>query len=108
MSTPITSPWGAVQTATEYDGGICFVSTPGHGGFFVPDELLAGIPEKEQQYAEHWSGSKNWYEEDCAALSVMFWLNDKLRARHPLDTIKGYWEELAKENDWQKGNKGHE
>ena len=74
---------------------------PGHGGFYVPDESLACIPVIEQEYAEHWSGSKNWYEEDCAALSVMYWLNDKLRGQYPSDMIKGHWEELAKENDWK-------
>lgn len=69
------SPWGPCQTVHDHGQGVYTVSTAGHGGIFVPDELLADIPEDEQLYGAMWSGSRNWYEEDCAALIPMFRLS---------------------------------
>lgn len=61
------TPWGPSQSVRKLGtSGIRFVSTEGHGGFYVPDELLKRITVKEMEYAEKWSGSVNWYEEDCA------------------------------------------
>jgi hypothetical protein len=69
-----TSPWGTVntqQTLACVDGHyIDLVSTPSHGGAYVPDALLHYIPEAEQLEAARWSGSRNWYEEDCCIESV--------------------------------------
>jgi hypothetical protein len=69
------SPWGTVEyqkvlkTVNGHD--IIFVSTPSHGGAYVPNELLGFIPFKEQQEAARWSRSVNWYEEDCCIMSVI-------------------------------------
>ena len=68
------TPWGVAQetrTIGEVDGqSIRFVSTASHGGYYVPAALLHYIPEAHQQRAITWSGSRNWYEEDCEWASV--------------------------------------
>lgn len=63
------TPWGHSQHVYPKGDGVLVVDTAGHGGVFVPDELLHLIPEDEQAYAARWSHSRNWYEEDCAAAS---------------------------------------
>lgn len=63
------TPWGAADhvTTIERQSGVIFkVSTPGHGGYYVPDALLTRIPMAGRRYAQQWSGSPNWFEEDCA------------------------------------------
>jgi len=66
-----STPWGlADQVERIGDSGICFCSTPSHGGYYVPSNLLPAIPEQRQQRALYWSGSRNWYEEDCEWASV--------------------------------------
>jgi len=82
-----SSPWGAVQTVerlivphrVELAGGgvgvcevpIFVVSTASHGGIYVPSALLGSMPWAYRQYAKKWSGSENWFEEDCAVLAVV-------------------------------------
>ena len=51
------SPWGVVDAATPHRSGAVFVSTPSHGGFWVPPALRSLIPGQ----------SCAWFEEDCAA-----------------------------------------
>jgi hypothetical protein len=52
------SPWGKVDGHCPFgDLGLHHHSTPGHGGIYVPDEMLARMP------APYRDG--NWYEEDC-------------------------------------------
>lgn len=60
------TPWGASQTVKPLSNGITWVSTAGHGGVFVPKKLLGRIPAAYQAYAAKWTGSPQWYEEDCA------------------------------------------
>jgi hypothetical protein len=61
------TPWGQSQTVTKLgQDGIVSVSKAGHGGIYVPGPLLRMIPVEQQGYAAAWSGSVNWYEEDCA------------------------------------------
>lgn len=65
------TPWGFAQTRTAVgEQGIVSVSTPGHGGYYVPDDLLPYIPQHHRQWAAKWSGSENWYEEDCCWAAV--------------------------------------
>jgi len=67
----MNTPWGKADSIERIgDGGILSVSTPGHGGYFVPTALLSRIPEDQQRYAQRWSGSRNWYEEDVCFVSV--------------------------------------
>lgn len=58
------TPWGTADNiAPVGDQGIRFVSTPSHGGIFVPDELLAKMPEALKG-SNSYSGCGNWFEED--------------------------------------------
>ena len=64
------TPWGPAQSADDIGEGIYHVTTAGHGGYYVPTPKLRAIPEHAQRYAAQWSGSRNWYEEDCAWAAV--------------------------------------
>ena len=71
LRRPLPTPWGrADRVEAVGDAGIVSVSTPSHGGYFVPFRLLAHVPMPWQEYAEKWSGSPNWYEEDLAWAAV--------------------------------------
>lgn len=65
------TPWGRADHVTSLgEDGIVSVSTPSHGGIYVPDDLLSSIPAKYRKWAKKWSGSENWYEEDCCWMAV--------------------------------------
>ncbi len=66
----IETPWGRSQSVRQLAQGILRVDTAGHGGYFVADELLHLIPKAHRQWAARWSGSENWYEEDCCWAAV--------------------------------------
>ena len=64
------TPWGAadwINQVTE-DGGILFVGTPSHGGYWLSSERLAKMPSElrkfgtKSPYHPDWEG---WFEEDC-------------------------------------------
>ncbi len=69
-----STPWGHADHYENLGGGIFSVSTPSHGGLFVPDDMLHCIPAEQRAWAKKWSKSENWYEEDCcwAAVAVAF------------------------------------
>jgi len=67
----IQTPWGKADSVEQIGEGIFFASTSSHGGYFVPTALLNKIPEDYQRRALKWSGSRNWYEEDCEWASVV-------------------------------------
>lgn len=87
----LRTPWGQADSVREYPNGIRWVGTPSHGGFWVPAKVLAAIPEMHQLYALKWSGSRQWYEEDCAwacvalAFPEFFTVEDLSAAR---DTVR--------------------
>ena len=61
----LNTPWGQADQVDKIgDRGILHVSTPSHGGFYVPDELLALMPI-QLQGSNSYSGRGNWFEEDC-------------------------------------------
>lgn len=60
------TPWGKADSVVTLSNGIRRVSTPSHGGYWVPAKLLPLVPAQFQAYAAKWSGSPQWYEEDCA------------------------------------------
>ena len=66
-----SSPWGTVQDEEQIAEGIIFVSTSSHGGIWVARELLPRISKEMKDYAAYWSGSSQWFEEDCAAQCVV-------------------------------------
>ncbi len=62
------TPWGETQgPPEEIAPGITVVSTSSHGGVHLSADRSARIPELAKRYAERWSGSRRWYEEDVAA-----------------------------------------
>jgi hypothetical protein len=66
------TPWGQSDSIEYYGAdGLLFASTPSHGGFYVPNKLIGRIPLLQQGYACRWSGSRHWFEEDCAAIAVL-------------------------------------
>jgi hypothetical protein len=67
----MNTPWGYADSVKEVGLGILQVSTPGHGGFFVPKKHLHRIPTELQHWAACWSGSAQWYEEDCCYTAVV-------------------------------------
>lgn len=70
----IQTPWGVADHYENLGQGIFTVFTPSHGGIFVPYEMLHCIPEEQRKEAAKWSGSEQWYEEDCcwAFVAVAF------------------------------------
>lgn len=60
------TPWGVADAVEVLANGIKRVSTPSHGGYWVPAKLLPQLPADYRAYARKWSGSEQWYEEDCA------------------------------------------
>jgi hypothetical protein len=66
-----SSPWGIIQDSEEIAEGIIYVSTASHGGIWVAPELLSRITTEMKDYAAYWSGSSQWFEEDCAAQCVV-------------------------------------
>ena len=71
MRTGMSSPWGIVQDVEVIADGIVYVSTASHGGIWVSSELLHRIKDEMKDYAAYWSGSSQWFEEDCAAQCVV-------------------------------------
>lgn len=71
MNVIRSSPWGAVQDSEVIADGIVYVSTASHGGIWVSADRLPRIQKVFQDYAEYWSGSCQWFEEDCAAQCVV-------------------------------------
>jgi len=57
----LRTPWGIADHVTVLDHGIRCVSTPSHGGYYVPPEARKLMPpEALNTYA-----GPGWYEEDC-------------------------------------------
>ena len=71
MTNITRSPWGAPQSIDQIGEGICFVSTAGHGGYFVPPELNRRVPAAWRAISFNGQGNRGWYEEDCDAAMVV-------------------------------------
>jgi hypothetical protein len=65
------TPWGKADSVDEIGEGIYSVSTPSHGGFFVPSALVAKMDPGKVAFSKRSSGSENWFEEDCAVAFVV-------------------------------------
>lgn len=90
----MSTPWGKAQQVYEYPNGIRWVSTASHGGFWVPAKLVDRIPAAHRAYASQWSGSEQWYEEDCAWAAVVLAFPELARNPEELETAKqtaDYW-----------------
>ena len=55
------TPWGKSDSIEDIGNGILAVTTPSHGGYYVPLVLWATMPEP---YQKTFAGG-TWYEEDC-------------------------------------------
>lgn len=87
------TPWGNANHVQVLQSGILSVSTPGHGGLFVPDELLAKMPGVLAQSNGYSGAGSNWFEEDCEwALPVVAFpeLFDARKCQAAVATIQGY------------------
>lgn len=74
MQIPKTSPWGKVQSITNFIDGMVFVSTASHGGIKLSRQLNAKIPA----YMRRAGG---WYEEDIDWCIPFIIFNDELLAQ---------------------------
>lgn len=64
------TPWGvADRVELVGDSGIVFVSTPSHGGYWVPPSLDVEIDPLYRAWGQRWA-AEGWYEEDCCAAAV--------------------------------------
>ncbi len=78
------TPWGYADQYSNLGQGMFSVSTPSHGGIFVPEEYLHCISPEGRADAARWSGSEQWYEEDCCWAHVAIAFPD----RFPPEAVK--------------------
>ena len=87
------TPWGSADQVSAIGIGILSVQTPGHGGIFVPDELLTLMPAALRNSNQYSGTGSNWFEEDvewalvCAAFPHLFPVRSCFYA---LATIESY------------------
>jgi hypothetical protein len=82
------SPWGVVDAVTPFKDGVVFVSTPSHGGFWVPQEQQHRLPSAIAPMH-----GRSWFEEDCEAWVVVlaFDLEDDEAERGRAIAILAHW-----------------
>ena len=89
------TPWGRADSIRNIGQGIFAVSTPSHGGLYVPDEF--NVRPEFREWAARWSGSPNWFEEDCcwAAVAVEFPDRfDALQVKHARAIVARYFPDI--------------
>lgn len=90
------SPWGEIQSIEECGSEVCFVSTAGHGGYWVPPRLRHHIPKHQRTEAASWVDHlRGWFEEDCCAAYVVAALPMVFTEKQRVQAIC-YVEEMAK------------
>jgi hypothetical protein len=62
-----SSPWGRIQSVKVFADGVVFVSTAGHGGFWLSTERNRDL-QSMMPFNTFAGGC--WYEEDCDACLV--------------------------------------
>jgi hypothetical protein len=65
------TPWGAADQVSPIGDGIAYISTPSHGGVYVPPELNEQIPAEWREASWRGLAKAGWYEEDCDAAMVI-------------------------------------
>jgi hypothetical protein len=63
------TPWGKSQSFEQVTNGVIFVTTASHGGYKLSAERNKEIPMPYRT-------SDGWYEEDCEAALVGYFLQD--------------------------------
>lgn len=75
------TPWGYADSEKEIGGGIISVSTPSHGGLFVPPLVFNTMPAELKCNVY---GEGTWFEEDCewalVALAFPQYFEDNMAA----------------------------
>ena len=66
----IPTPWGMSDFVENIGGGILAVTTPSHGGYYVPREHYDRMPAQLQGSNSYGGGL--WFEEDCEWAIVAF------------------------------------
>lgn len=87
-----SSPWGKIQDEEQIAEGIVYVSTASHGGIWVSPELIDRVQQTMRDYAAYWSGSENWFEEDCAAQCVVV----SFPEHFPAEQVERAWETVRR------------
>lgn len=90
MNKQINTPWGQSDHVKEFSNGIKFVTTPSHGGFFVPRPLYDAMPEELKCNVY---GGGTWFEEDVEWSLVVIGfphLFPKREVKIALDVISYY------------------
>ena len=59
------TPWGQSDSIDKIADGICFVTTPRHGGFKLDAAQNEQVPLAWRKASFNGQGLKGWYEEDC-------------------------------------------
>jgi hypothetical protein len=59
------TPWGKADRIETLPGGVLWVSTASHGGYYVPPALLPMVPEAWRKVSFNGQGKAGWFEEDC-------------------------------------------
>lgn len=83
-----SSLWGSVNTVTNYQRGVRYISTPGHGGFviskgFAKKNLSIAAQKRAEYYGEYLC-----YEQDCLACIILLELpNTRLPSTTEEDLI---------------------
>ena len=60
-----STPWGRPDHIEPLADGFYFVSTPSHGGYFVPENYRHLIPLAWREATWNRQGMSGWFEEDC-------------------------------------------
>lgn len=84
---PKSSPWGAVQGATELGAGVWSVHTAGHGGIKLS-------PARNAKVHEALRAAGGWYEEDCDWAVVAYTFPDLFKPEHVVMALESlrHWQ----------------
>jgi hypothetical protein len=100
-SCSTATPWGRADDSTQLTRGVCWYSTPGHGGAGVTLAWAEkNLTAQAQELGERWGG-KLWYAENCLC-SVVFFEHPELEqagttgSTRTLDEIKASNELVVK------------
>jgi hypothetical protein len=60
----LKTPWGVADHKENFGRGIVCMSTPSHGGFYVPPEVRRTWPDALANWVSKYAPA-GWFEEDC-------------------------------------------
>lgn len=77
---PTWTPWGRTQAQSQVIPGVWFVSTAGHGGFWLNPQRRRDMPKALLGKRK----GRTWFEEDCEAALVIL----AFAAEFPADQVE--------------------